>query len=247
MRNLLALFIISLPLFCYAQNNTTYYSLIEKKEEYKNQLDFDFTYNYNYTTSSQLLADVQYKHFLTDWVDLQAGIHIATNKQYALHARANFKWNIKSHHKLELRNQYFYNIFAENNTQSINALLAAAYNQDYCYIALGVYTQAFFPLFPKGESSKVVEPIGICYDIEGRIFPEIHKWNLGLQITNITQSMVERTNNPNFILKGAVKIVETNNERIDLNLKLGIEPAGIFHIHSEQYEIFFGAGVKCLI
>ncbi len=224
-----------------------YMDSINRAKTLQHELDFDIYYNYNLTSSSQLLADIIYKNRLTNWVDIQAGFHCTTHSNYALLARADFKWNIKSHHTLQLRNQYLYNLFADYNSQTFNILLAAAYSQNYFYAALGASTNMIFPLMNGEKHAKVIEPVSLCYDFEGRIFPLKHHWNLALQITNITPFLVERPYSPNLILKGNVKIIESRKERIDLQFKLGFEPSGIFNIYAQQYEIYIGAGIKCKI
>ncbi len=246
MKKLIISSIIFFPLLLTAQIERIFLDDIKKKE-YKHELNFDFTYNYNQTSSSQLFADIIYKNYIAKWVDLTVGLHTQTNSTYALLAKTNFKWNIKSHHNLELRNQYLYNIFAPLNSQSFNALLAAAYSQKYCYIALGIHTQFFAPIIANNNPEIIYEPIHFAYNLKCRIFPIEHNWNLALQVTNITPFLIERAYSPNFIMQGQAKIIESNSERIDITFKIGLEPAGIFNVIAQQYELFVSAGIKCKI
>lgn len=242
---LISIILTSIPYYSNAQIELLFLDQREENKIHKQEIDFDFIYNYNTLSESQLYADIFYKNHLTKWVDIQAGFHSATNSAYALLAKANFKWNFKSHHNFEIRNQYLYNIFASHNSQSFNTLLAIAYSQKYYYMAFGASSQVIFPIYANGESTSV-EPINFCYDIEGRIFPLTHNWNIGVQITNITPFLVERPHNPNFILKGNAKLIETRKERIDIAFKLGLEPIGLLK-NEQYYELYFSAGIKCIL
>jgi hypothetical protein len=232
-----------------AQNNAQ--TDAEKRSDYnmgKHRLAYDFTYDHNITDRSNFFSDLTYLGSPLKWLDITAGAHISTVNNYAALARTDFKYRVCRQGEIVLRNQYQYNVYVSDNMQSFNIVLMAAFDHDYFYAGIGTLSQFFFMLKQdKTHNNSLIEPIDIAYDLQGRIFPKHHNWNIGLQITNIRPFSSESYFSPNFIISGYLDVLRSDSGRMRANMKCGLQPTGILSIAAHYYEFYITAGIECTI
>lgn len=205
-------------------------------------------YEHTMTHGSNIGTEIQIDYTPAWWLSVRGGFHVSTRNLYQLAAKGNFKVLTDGNHSLVLRNQYTYSAYADDNMQNFNMLLAAAYDQEYFYIAIGGYAQFFTGISKQAEINRsyIWEP-GLVYDIEARIFKKRHVWNLGLQITNMREFLIERVYNPNFIMKGNYRFGGDGSENLNLTVKAGLQPSGIMHMTANYYSFYLNVGISCVI
>ncbi|MGM9805131.1 MAG: hypothetical protein ACI3Z7_01690 [Candidatus Aphodosoma sp.] len=212
-------------------------------------LDLHIGYEHSQINSSAFTSAILLNYTPQDWVKTNIGFRVSTHSMYSFAARGDFNWRPGNKRScLTLRNQYNYNIYGASNFQDLNISLAAAYDHPYFYIAAGGYARMFTNIKPpRGSRRTTIWEPGLVYDIEGRIFPKQHVWNIGLQITNMRLFVIERFYAPNFILKGNYRINGYADEHLNLQVQTGFQPAGLMHIAVNYYTFFLNVGITCAI
>lgn len=211
-------------------------------------LDLHIGYEHSQTNASTFTSSMQLNYAPRSWVKTNVGFRVSTHEMYSFTARGDFNWWVGNKKScLSLRNQYLYNLYAASNFQDFNISLAAAYDHPYFYIAAGGYARMFTNLKLHGNPRTTIWEPGLVYDLEARIFPKPHVWNIGLQITNMRMFVIERCYSPNFILKGNYRINGEADDSLNLKIQAGLQPAGFFHIATNYYTFFLNVGITCAI
>ncbi len=224
-----------------------YLDRITAKEE-KNLLKMDIGYEYTLTNRSAVYTQMMLEMRLKQWVDFYAGFHVATDDLYQFAVRGDFKYHFGPTRYLGLRNQYVYSLYAGDNLQKMNMALAAVYDQEYFSIAVGAYTQFFSPIvMGNGAARTFIWEVSPVYDINARIFKKAHRWNLGVQITNMRDFALERMYNPNFIINGNYRFAGEGIDNLNLLWKIGAQPTGIMHIAANNYSLYLQLGIVCTL
>ncbi len=211
----------------------------------RHTIDLDLGYDCLFTDRDAIGIETVYMYSPKDWVDVQGGLQISTLNSYALQARADFRINPRTHHNIELRNQYLYNLDLRGNLHHFNALLAVAYNQHYCYVAAGVMGNFFAPINPTPRTTREFQRAQLCYDVEGRVRPPYHAWNLALQFTNIDTFMAVHAFKPNMIFKTNYMLYDTPSRgRLDLKIDVGCEYSDVFTPAASAHCFYGSAGLQ---
>ncbi len=201
-------------------------------------------YGYNTAERSYGTAALTYTGTVAPWAWLSAGAQASTSDSYALKLRADFGWKLGRQGRMGLRNHYMYTAYAFAGMQGFDAALMAAYDHDYFYVGIGILTRLFAPLHGNGV---IHEPLDMAYDVEGRIFPKSHPWNMALQITNVQPFRTGHFFEPELILKGNCTVYERRGSRYRATLRAAYRPAGTMSIAASFYGIEITAGVICEI
>lgn len=205
-------------------------------------------YEHSIINGSNATTEMMIDYTPSRRVSVRGGFHISTHNLYQLSAKGNFKLLTNNLHSLILRNQYVYSMYASDNIQNMNMSLAMAYDYEYCYIAVGGYAQFHTGITnKKGIKRNYIWEPGIVYDIEARVFKKQHVWNIGIQITNMREFLIEKLYNPNFLLKGNYRFGGEGSNHLNLMLKAGFQPGGMLHMTTNYYSFYFNIGISCVI
>ena len=206
----------------------------------RHSIEAALAYGYNTTERSYGSIGLTYSGMAARWARLSAGAWASTSDSYALKLRADFSWQAGRRGRIGLRNHYLYSAYAYASMQGFDAALMAVYDHDYFYAGIGAVTRLFAPLRGGGL---ICEPVDMAYDIEGRIFPKSHPWNIALQITNLQPFRTGRFYEPELILTGNCRVYEGRAGRYSAPLRAAYRPAGLLSIATSFYGIEITAGV----
>lgn len=234
-----------------AQTVVDYSVLMEEPERQRSlMIDMNIGYEHLTTVPSNVYTDMTVEYTPAKWVTTYLGFKVNTDSRYALNARADFKYHLNTGYKsyIGLKNQYLYNISAGSNLHDMVIMLAAAYSHPYVDVAIGANARLMTPIkmYNSVARTSIWEP-GLVYDIEARIFPLKHVWNIGAQITNMRMYEIERMYQPNFILKGNYRIMGEGSDDLNLKLTAGFQPAGMMNVAVSYYSFFFNVGITCAL
>ena len=197
----LTILVVLLPLLVSAQITDT--------EQQKKNLMFvaDLGYEHTEANGHLVLSQMRIKWDAAKWFKLTGGLKVTTKNIYYFTARGDFKWNIDDTKYLGLRNQYIYNIYANNkslSTMNLNMSLAADYKMDYLYVATGVMWNYKMPLVK--EEAENIQNLGWqcswLYEIQIWARPKKADWNIAVEFGNMHSFSMQDWLQPSFTLRG---------------------------------------------
>lgn len=215
-------------------------------QEQTANFDANIGYEHTLTSGSAINSEMVIDYTPKRWAQLYGGIKVSTKNINQAMLKGDFKWWMNDSKFIALRSQNVYSIYANDNTQSLSIGVAAIYDQEYFSIALGGNYQMYTSIFNKNDNKKsfLWEP-GITYDINARIFPKSHIWNIGGEVTNCRNFVIERVYNPSFLLNGHYTFSAENTNHLKVYSQVGFQPIGITHIAVNYYSLIINIGVIC--
>lgn len=168
------------------------------------------------------------KHF-----EMQADIRLQTINCYQAGVQLRPKFGLPvGEMYLEARVQD--NAAVREQINDLSGALSVGYRMSYVDAMLGCGARILKPI--SAQEEPIWEPWNIVYRVKVWVRPVTSKWNINLQISNLTAYTQERSSQPIFGLGGQYDITPHWRLYADAQCK----PTGMFHMHAT----FYGAEVR---
>lgn len=187
----------------------------------------DLGYEHSEANGHMALSQMRIKWDAAKWFKLTAGLKVTTKNIYYFTAKGDFKLPIDETKYVGLRNQYIYNVFANNkqlSTMNLNMSIAADYSMDYLYIATGVMWNYKMPLV-KAQAENISGLGWQCswlYELLLWARPKKAPWNIGAGVKNMNSFSMQDWKSPSFTVRGT-HTLKPRYETLPFNITWEIE------------------------
>ena len=197
-------------------------------------------YGYNFTWGHYGTLDVGARIPLNKNFEMDAAVQLSSANVYSVSFDARPLFPI-SKGEFYLDTRLLYKAMARNEVHDFTATFGVGYRMDYVDLQVGMSTRlmADFNRDWHSEDEILVEPLGIIYNIEVFVRPQVSRWNLSFRFANFDDYQVERVWQPLFMIGGRFN----PTEKLSVLLQAQCKPTAMFHLNASFYGAWARAGV----
>ena len=198
-------------------------------------------YGYNFTWGHYGNFDVGACIPLNKNFEMDAAVEASTVNLYTVSFDARPLFPIKTG-EFYLDTRLLYKSVVRDRMHDFAASFAVGYRMDYVDVRVGMFSRlmADFNRDWHSEDEILVEPLGIIYNIEVFVRPQISRWNLSFRFANFDDYQIERIWQPIFMLGGRFD----PTDRLSILLQAQCKLAGMFHLNATFYDAKVRAGIS---
>lgn len=139
--------------------------------------------------------------------ELSSSIGASTANAYTIAAHIRPKFGLPVG-ELYCQSDIWYNAIARNLLHDLSSALGMGYRFDYLNLYIGCGMRILTPMYQDAHSlsKAIIEPYNVVYQIDVFVRPTVNRWNLYFSLTNISETQMYRTFEPQLLVNVLFRI-----------------------------------------
>lgn len=170
-----------------------------KDSTYSISFNVDYAYNHAWSHHSDFVVSGFFP--INSNFELSTSVGASTPNAYTLDARLRPKFSLP-YGELYVQSDIWYRAIVRDQLYDLSGALGLGYRFDYANLYIGCGIRLLSPIHQESHSlsKAIIEPYNVVYQIDIFTRPTTNKWNLYFTFTNISETQMLRTFDPQLLV-----------------------------------------------
>lgn len=176
-----------------------------KDSTYHLSLTVDYAYNHAWSHYSNFIISGFIP--INSNFELSTSIGASTPNVYVVDTRIRPKFSLP-YGELYCQSDIWYSAIVRDHLHDLSSALGLGYRCDYVNVYIGCGIRILTPFHQESHSlsKAIIEPYNVVYQIDAFIRPIANRWNVYFTLTNISETQMQRTFDPQLLVNALYRI-----------------------------------------